>query len=208
MGKLPNHPIQLEFDVVDKVYKDYLRTKGIDDLCYLFALCLRIRHGRRMPWINTREADNKLIASNIINKKFKDFETLHAEVERILKGVKFAQGPLTVYDTSLNIGYILKVLPLKYIYLHAGAWEGANAIAPMFKLNIRHIMETSVWQILSLFPYIDSMYIEDILCVFKKIFEKMRNGNPVMTEDIDDLAEFCPFNPFSKEEALTRMQYI
>ena len=127
---------------------------------------------------------------------------------RILKGTYFAQGPLTVYDTALNIGYVLKVLPKKFIYLYAGAWEGAENIAKMCKLTIDHIMDVSVWQAPSLFPGIDSMYIEDILCVFKDIFKMMSVKSPITTKDIDDKVKFSPFIPFSKEYALKRMQYI
>lgn len=212
MGKLHTSPsslpIQQEFDVVEEVYNRYLSTKDVNDLRYFFALCLRIRHGRRMPWINTREAVDKLIASSIISNKFTDFEALHAEVGRILKGINFAQGPLTVYDTALNIGYILKVLPKKKIYLYAGAWDGAKIIASIFNFPIRHIMNVSVWQAPSLFPGIDSMYIEDILCVFKDIFKMMSVKSPITTKDIDDKVKFSPFIPFSKEYALKRMQYI
>ena len=201
----PSLPIQQEFNAVEEAYKEYLRTKDVDDLRYLFAICLRIRHGRRMPWVNTREAVDKLIDSNIINNKFKDFEALHAEVKQVLGGINFAQGPLTVYDTALNIGYILKVLPKKNIYLYVGAWEGANAIAQIFKLTIQHVMDVSVWQVPGLFLGIESMYIEDILCVFLDIFKKM--PGPIRTEEIDDTAKFCPFEPFTKEYALKRMNY-
>ena len=69
-------------------------------------------------------------------------------------------------------------------------------------------MNVSIWQTPGLFPGIDSMYIEDILCVFKEFFEKMSHGCTVTTKEIDDKVKYCPFKPFDKENAMKRMQYV
>ena len=52
------------------------------------------------------------------------FEELYAEVGRVL-------GPMTDllhYDITLRIGAVNGILPKDYVYLHAGALKGANAL--------------------------------------------------------------------------------
>lgn len=52
------------------------------------------------------------------------FEKLYSEVGRVL-------GPMTDllhYDITLRIGAVKGILPKDYVYLHAGALEGANAL--------------------------------------------------------------------------------
>ena len=199
-------PFQQQCDELRKLYNTYNGTQDVMDLRYLFALCLRIRHGRRMPWADTRKAVDKLINSNIINKQFTDFEALFAEVVGLLKGIQFAQGPLSVYDTALNIGILFGIYPQKYIYLNAGARIGADAL--MGRTNVKPIMDVSVWQTPNYFPGVDSMYIEDILCVFKDVFVKMSKGHTITTNDVDLYFKPCSLKTFHRDYALKRMGYI
>lgn len=56
------------------------------------------------------------------------FEELYAEVERVL-------GPMTDllhYDITLRIGAANGIRPNNYVYLHAGAFKGANALKPYY----------------------------------------------------------------------------
>ena len=175
--------IQKDLNEVKKAYNDYLKTKDKKDLIFLFVLCLRIRHGNRMPWESTVKAVNKLIASGIITESFVDFEQLYGCVREILKGIYFAQGSLTVYDTSLTIGHLKRIYPKSKVYLNAGAWDGAGAI--IGPKNVKPVMNIADWQKPGLFPDIDSMYIEDILCCFKIIFQKSAGGSVVTTKDVD-----------------------
>ncbi len=183
MANLHLLAIQKDLSEVEKAYKDYLNTKDKKDLIFLFVLCLRIRHGNRMPWESTVKAVNKLIVSGIITQSFVDFEQLYGCVREILKGIYFAQGSLTVYDTSLTIGHLKRIYPKSKVYLNAGAWDGAEAI--IGPKNVKPVMNIADWQKPGLFPGIDSMYIEDILCCFKIIFQKSAGGSVVTTKDVD-----------------------
>ena len=182
MANLHLLAIQKDLSEVKKAYNDYLKTKDKKDLIFLFVLCLRIRHGNRMPWESTIKAVNKLIGSGIITESFVDFEQLYGCVKEILKGIYFAKGSLTVYDTSLTIGH-LNIYPKSKVYLNAGAWDGAEAI--IGPKNVKPVMDIADWQKPGLFPGIDSMYIEDILCCFKIIFQKSAGGSVVTTKDVN-----------------------
>lgn len=206
MAQKPNLPACQQFDELENVYKKYQKTRDISVLHYLFALCLRIRHGRRMPWIDTRKAVDKLVESDILTHHFSDFEKIHKEVESILSGIHFVQGTLMVYDTALTIGSLLGVHPQKLIYLYAGAWDGAVILkGPKI---IQHVMDVCLWQAPSLFPGIDSMDIENMLCDLKSLFKKLNDTGVVTTDDIDKRLKPGKCPPFKKDEALKKMGFI
>ena len=183
----------------------YLGTKDPNTLHYLFALCLRILHGNRMPWINTRQAVDSLEESGILYGKFTDFEELHEKVKSILSGINFARGPLMVYDTALCIGTLLDVWPGKYVYLYAGAWNGALWLKG--RKDINNVMLTTDWQKPALFPGTDSVDIEDILCHLHWLFNKLQKNGAVSMDDIDKRLEVKNIPPFTKEDALKKMGY-
>lgn len=202
-------------DVFNKLrneYNNYRNTNDIDTLRYLLALCLRTHHGCHMEWADTRKAVDILIQNNILNCTFKDFEDLHKTLKSWFKDVHFARGPLTLYDTALNIGHLLlpPVEPVVYVYLYSGAWEGAVFLNK--HQNLKHIMPVSDWHTPDLFPNLDSKTIEAILCVYKEIFEKLANGNPVTQADLDAVDNpCCPRPPRrfpSKNEVLKKMGYV
>ena len=206
MAHKPNIPTYWQFNELKKIHIEYQQTRDISILRYLFALCLRIRHGRRMPWKYTRVAVDKLVESNILNHHFSDFEKLHKEVVSILAGIHFAQGLLMVYDTALTIGYLLKVLPQKLIYLYAGAWDGAVILKD--RKTINHVMDVSPWQDPSLFLGIDSLDIENMLCDLKSLFKKLNDTGVVTTDDIDKRLKPGKRLPFSDIDAQTKMGYV
>jgi hypothetical protein len=198
-------PTYRQFSKLKEVYDKYQETKDVLTLRYLLALCVRIRHGNRMPWVDTRSAVDKLVDSGVISESFNDFEELLARVKSILSGIHFAQGSLMVYDTALTIGCLLDVLPQKSIYLYAGAWDGAVILKD--SKVIKHVMDVSTWQVSNLFPNIDSLDIENILCDLKSLFKKLKDKGEVTTDDIDKRLEpkICP--PFSQDEAIMKMRY-
>ena len=206
MAHKPNIPTYWQFNELKKIHIEYQKTRDISVLHYLFALCLRIRHGRRMPWIDTRKAVDKLVESDILAHHFSDFEKLHKEVESILSGIHFVQGTLMVYDTALTIGSLLGVHPQKLIYLYAGAWDGAVILkGPKI---IQHVMDVSPWQDPSLFLGIDSLDIENMLCDLKSLFKKLNDTGVVTTDDIDKRLKPGKCLPFSDIDAQTKMGYV
>ena len=180
-------PTYQQFSKLREIYVEYKKTKDVLTLRYLLALCIRIRHGNRMPWADTRSAVDKLVDSGIITHTFSNFEDLHKEVESILSGIHFAQGPLMVYDTALTIGALLNVLPQKLVYLYAGAWDGAVILKN--PKTLQHVMDVSLWQTPDLFPGIDSLDIENMLCDLKSLFKKLDDKGEVTTDDIDKRLE-------------------
>lgn len=206
MKALPSSGMVLLFNYLHLVYAQYKKTGNINTLRYLFALAMRARHCWRMPWYSTKLAVDQLLSPNILKGSFSDFEELYKEIKRRFSGIYFAEGPLTIYDTALNLGQLFtpKIEPKKFVYLSAGAWEGAKHLKG--RKNISPIMPITDWQTPSLFPGVDSMYIEDILCIFKDIFEKLSKGLPITQTEIDDiLKEICCFSPFSEETAISKM---
>lgn len=209
----PNLPQGMKkvFDKLHQVYNEYLKTRDLDTLRYLLALCVRAHHGRRMPWKNTREAVNCLIDNNISSQTFNCFADLYETIGKLLRNIPFARGPLTIYDTALNIGQLLTppVEPDNEVYLNAGAWEGAKHLKG--RKNIKHIMSVSDWQTSNLFPGLDSKTIEDILCIYKDVFKKLYDGQCVTSNDLDVVVPSCisrrPHRFPSKSEVLKKMGY-
>ena len=200
--------MQQVFDKVKAVYAQYQKTGNLSTMRYLLALCIRARHGRRMPWCDTRTAVDKLLQANLLSQKFSDFDTLYKEVKKQLNGIHFAQGPLTVYDTALNLGQLFTpaISPTKTVYLSAGAWDGAVFL--IGKKNVKPTMPTSTWRVSNLFPTLDRMYIEDVLCICKSIFEKLSQGKQVTQAEVDACLKICPISLFNESDALQRMGYV
>jgi hypothetical protein len=138
------------------------------------------------------------------NRPFRDFEELFDKVEWLAGHThescqppyidKF--GRVAIYDTALRIGFHLKknprkpfgndnknrVLPLKYVYLHAGAMQGARALATLGVLkkkpNANGKIKLELKELTKIFPsYIieklEPYQIEDFLCVMHKALERL-----------------------------------
>lgn len=199
------------FYKLHQVYNEYRLTGDIDTLRYLLALCLRVHHGRRMPWVSTRKAVERLINNNIFSHAFKSFADLYNTLEEFFRGIRFAQGPLTLYDTALNIGQLLTppVEPGNDVYLNAGARDGAAFLKG--RKSIKHIMPVTEWQTPNLFPNLDSKTIEAILCIYKNIFKNLSVGQCVTPNGLDVIENPCiahrPRHFPDKREFLKKMGY-
>lgn len=205
-ANLPQSGTQQVFDKLRTEYADYLKTCNEDTLRYILALCIRVRHGRRMRWVYTKQAVDRLLENNVMSIKENSFKRLHLTLEKWLRDIPFARGRLTVYDTALDIGSLLAVplAPKEDVYLNAGAWDGAAFL--LGKPNIDPVMPTSIWQQKDLFPDVESMYIEDILCICKPIFEKMSLGQTVTKEEVDEqIMKSCIIRFPRKEYVIMRM---
>jgi hypothetical protein len=118
-------------------------------------------------------------------------------------------GRVAIYDTALRIGFHLKknpkkdfgdyvddngdihinyknrVLPMKYVYLHAGAMKGARALATLGVLkkkpNANGKITLNLKELTKIFPtYItrdlQPYQIEDFLCVMHTVLEGLANA--------------------------------
>ena len=103
---------------------------------------------------------------------FTDFEKLYATVCKTLtdpgtgtyfKGI----GPLALYDIAKRLGACLTpaVLPTNFVYLAAGAKEGAKNLLNVKKLNDKEPVSTFQ----RFFHTLKAYEIEDVLCIMKHV---------------------------------------
>lgn len=191
------------FNELRKIFRKYQETKDINDLRYLLALCLRCRHGRRMPWKDTENAVNILLDNNILCKTFNNFEDLYDEVRRLLEDIHFVRGRLTLYDTAINIGQLLTpiVEPKDFVYLAAGAREGAGYV--IGKKNVDWRVEKDIFG--NLFLELSSIDIENVLCIYKNQLKELANGGILSIAEIDGVFTPCCFSPISKKIYISRL---
>ena len=144
-------------------------------LLRLLEYCVENRHfhllflktADRIPFIES--VAQKLENANILFRDYTDFEELYDAVKNAIGNVK-GIGDLMLYDISRMIGYAHKpvIVPKDYVYLHQGAKEGARSVLNVNSLPYR--VPTAIFK--GIFPGVDSQYIEDILCIYKKDFKK------------------------------------
>lgn len=98
---------------------------------------------------------------------FSDFEQLYDFVASVIGNIK-GVGSLTVYDTAKRIGHLFEtpIYPKQYVYLSAGAMEGAKTLLGTKSLKFREPVEIFK----PYFGTLPSIFIEDILCIFKAVF--------------------------------------
>ena len=157
--------------------------------------CVCNRHGHQycIPQTAVDEAVNKLIDSkfvradmsvtpfingNKVSEVFEDFEELYDFISLVISDIS-GVGPLTVYDTAKRIGHLFDapIYPKQYVYLAAGAKNGAEALLGKKGLRFREpikLFEPS-------FGSFPSIFIEDMLCIYELLFKS------------------CSVNPLSKE---------
>ena len=115
---------------------------------------------------------NALKQDNIMSKKFNDFEELFDHIVDLFKPY-FKNIGLAHYDTAKRIGWHMnpKVLPQKYVYIFCGAETGlqnliGNGVICASDYDRKnHRIPTSELQ--KIFPGMDSLFIEDMLCIYK-----------------------------------------
>ena len=103
-------------------------------------------------------------------KTLKDFHSLFVFIREVATNIE-GIGPLSVYDTALRLGSHLKLNPDK-IYIHSGTKTGYKALIDE-RCNVEFVERNSFRPV----PYLnefDSKYLEDILCIYKKTFKKMK----------------------------------
>ncbi|WP_288287496.1 hypothetical protein [uncultured Prevotella sp.] len=117
-------------------------------------------------------AEDSLVKAFPMLKTYTDFDDLHDEVKRHIYKIKGIKD-LTVYDAALRIGFLLGVFPEKNIYIVAGAWIGINnlkkELAKEKKIEFQTITKPGRYNaslFKNSFGSMDSMFIEDFLCVF------------------------------------------
>lgn len=115
---------------------------------------------------------NKLLSCNILKKKYVDFEELYNE----LVSINITQGDLFRYDLARRIGYCLGIRPQNYVYLHKGAQKGAEELHKKgyIALPVGWEKHVRIDIFSSIFPNIDAIDIENLLCIYKEAFCKLK----------------------------------
>jgi len=118
------------------------------------------------------------IIKNKINDNFSDFEELYDFIRSIIGNIN-GIGLLTVYDTAKRIGHLFEtpIYPKQYVYLAAGAADGAKKLLKVSSLKFREPIDIFK----PYFGTLPSIFIEDMLCIFKKELQTVSNKTLVST---------------------------
>lgn len=123
-------------------------------------------HQRRMPDKSLMAGINALKGLNWkLSASSTTFEQLYQEICNWFNGIVFCQGLLTCYDVAMRIGQLFGIEPTDKVYLSCGALVGARRLLGKPQTHI--IDKSSLPAPLSKER---SIYIEDILCIFKDVF--------------------------------------
>ena len=174
-----SHPrgMTKEFNIVKALYSAACnntlvngKTITIDDVlekCFT-GNHFRYLHLTAQQRLNlTVNAVNALKSHNILNSNPVDFEDLYDKVKLAIGSLNQV-GRLILYDTTKMIGHILtpQIVPQKYVYTQSGAKTGAKILLGKKRMSWR----VPVTEFQQLFPNEQSIYVEDMLCIYKKYF--------------------------------------
>lgn len=132
------------------------------------------------------------IVDNKISEVFKDFEELYDFISLVINGIS-GIGPLTVYDTARRIGHLFNtpIYPKMFVYLAAGAKEAAKILLNVKSLKFREPID----RFKPYFGTFPSVFIEDMLCIFKDSYGNLDNLTP------NETIKFANEKVYSKEES-------
>ena len=169
-----------EMNIIRVIYL----TPG-NDIKEVIKKCVCNRHGHQycIPGEAVEKAVKELMKSKtysgspFVNKgkfvaKFIDFEELYEFIKSIIGGIS-GIGPLTIYDTARRIGHLFDtpIYPKEYVYLAAGAKEGA---AVLLNRNKNSLKDREPKELLSpFFGTLPSAFVEDLLCIFKGVMKNL-----------------------------------
>ena len=93
------------------------------------------------------------------------FEELYTEVGKVLGSIT----DLLHYDITLRIGAVKGILPKDFVYLHAGALKGANALKrhhyPQLKVNTPRVKLSDIVNVIPELQGFTAYDVEHFLCV-------------------------------------------
>lgn len=126
-------------------------------------------------------AEKALLSPPDIIRPYSDFEDLYHEVKKRLRRIPNI-GDLTYYDAALRLGFLLDdaIFPKDKVYVYAGAWiglKGLQAYLSRIKMPLkRNITSAGIYDTSDFMPHfggMESMFIEDFLCVFDKLLDHL-----------------------------------
>lgn len=133
------------------------------------CVCNRKRHQRRMSNHTVECAVEKLSANYEELCKIKNFDDLYDKIFELIgvgpTGISYS----TVYDTAIRFGGSMEpaVEPQKYVYVHRKLIQSAKHIVGRKSFNNNYRIEKSEFsKVCAGFKKLDSLFIEDFLCVY------------------------------------------
>lgn len=172
---------------MNEIRQLYINKGNIDDVLKK-CVCNRYGHQYCIPESAVNDAVEALKRSKFINSSLKevpfiqkgkiyeafiDFEELYDFIHSVIGNIN-GIGELTIYDTARRIGHLLKtpIYPEMYVYLSAGAKEAAEHLLRKKPLKYRE----PICLFTPFFGTFPSIFIEDILCIFKDKFVTPKIG--------------------------------
>ena len=109
-----------------------------------------------------------IIRNKVLTKSFSNFDDLYDELFKL----NITSGDLLRYDITKRLAHCLNLPPSKYVYLHAGAKKGAHVLHQKGLINLpsNYSRRVNLNVFSGLFPNMDSIDIENLLCIYKKDF--------------------------------------
>ena len=151
-----------------KMFCSYSGKKAIYRAAYAIRLDgKRFDHQRRIKYRHMKSAYGRILKHYDEIARCKSFDQLYNLLTDLLISHNRIEGlgPLYLYDTACRIGMYLGYKP-RYVYLHAGALEGARAL----RLPINKDKRLSRMDLRVEFRRMPAYWIEDFLCVNKDNF--------------------------------------
>ena len=115
-----------------------------------------------------KRVEAALLTHHILTQKYTSFDDLYDT----LRKKKISSGELFIYDLTRRISHCLQLRPSKYVYLHNGAKDGAEELNRRGKITLPNgwsvRVDISVFR--KIFPNMDSIDIENVLCIYKNDF--------------------------------------
>ena len=103
------------------------------------------------------------------------FEELYTEVGKVLGSIT----DLLHYDITLRIGAVNGIFPKDYVYLHAGALDGAKALKlcyPQLKVDTPRVKLSDIVDAVPELQGFTAYDVEHFLCVNHDMFTKQQNS--------------------------------
>lgn len=133
------------------------------------CVCNRDRHQRRMSNHAVECAVEKLSANYEELCKIKNFDDLYDKIFELIgvgsTGISYSR----VYDTAIRFGGSMEpaVEPQKYVYVHQKLIQSAKHIVGRKSFSNNYRIEKSEFsKVCAGFKKLDSLFIEDFLCVY------------------------------------------
>jgi hypothetical protein len=144
----------------------FSKQRSLRDAVDLAALALtparkRFAHQRRIPGAVLADAKRILLANLTRLAAADSFESLHAEIERLVGSVH-GIGELYIYDTAFRIGAQRGLSPRR-VYVHAGVRAGAKNLG----LDPGRSGSIAIDALPAPLRALEAYEIEDILCIYK-----------------------------------------